>query len=182
MAGTGYLQIVQIFAYLLKFKPKLLLIDEPDAHLHASTQERLITALEQAASEFPDTQFLITTHSPSFVRACGESTLVHWMDQGQRRVESQETIKARMGWGALDKEAILFTEDEKVSHIKNIMRQWPSLDRRVLVWPTFGNSGLMSGQSISRLRSTLGIPILVHRDRDFMSDNDITEWGARQKI
>lgn len=41
MAGTGFLQVAQIFAYLLHFKPKLLLIDEPDSHLHPGTQERL---------------------------------------------------------------------------------------------------------------------------------------------
>lgn len=41
MVGTGFLQVAQIFAYLLHFKPKLLLIDEPDSHLHPGTQERL---------------------------------------------------------------------------------------------------------------------------------------------
>jgi predicted ATPase len=45
MAGTGFLQVVQIFAYLLYFKPKILLVDEPDAHLHPSRQQALIKAL-----------------------------------------------------------------------------------------------------------------------------------------
>jgi hypothetical protein len=68
LAGTGFLQIVQIFAYLLKFRPALILIDEPDAHLHPSTQERLIKAIEEATQVFPNTKFLITTHSPALVR------------------------------------------------------------------------------------------------------------------
>ena len=50
-AATGILQTIQIFAYLIFFEPKLMLIDEPDAHLHPNRQERLIEALEQAADE-----------------------------------------------------------------------------------------------------------------------------------
>jgi ABC-type lipoprotein export system ATPase subunit len=71
-AATGVLQVVQIFAYLILFRPKLLLIDEPDAHLHPDKQERLIEALERAAHEF-DAQIILTTHSPHVVRAASGS-------------------------------------------------------------------------------------------------------------
>ncbi len=40
-AATGLLQVIQIFAYLILFEPKIMLIDEPDAHLHPDKQERL---------------------------------------------------------------------------------------------------------------------------------------------
>lgn len=33
LAGTGILQVIQIFAYLYLFRPSILLIDEPEAHL-----------------------------------------------------------------------------------------------------------------------------------------------------
>jgi predicted ATPase len=69
MAGTGFLQVVQIFAYLLYFKPKLLLVDEPDAHLHPSRQQALIRALGEATTDFPDTQIVFPPFaSPSFGR------------------------------------------------------------------------------------------------------------------
>ena len=45
LAGIGFLQVIQIFAYLIYFRPVLLLVDEPDAHLHPSAQERLVRAL-----------------------------------------------------------------------------------------------------------------------------------------
>ncbi|SFF25014.1 ATPase/GTPase, AAA15 family [Methylobacterium sp. yr596] len=176
MAGTGYLQVVQIFAYLLKFKPKLLLIDEPDAHLHPSTQERLIKALEEAAAEFPETKFILSTHSPHLVRAASSLSRVHWMENGHLRADSEDKIRLRMGWGALDKGLILFTEDEDMSYLKSIISQWPDLDRKILLWPTFGHGGIPSGDSLNKLRSSLGIPVFVHRDRDFMSDNDINHW------
>ena len=82
MAGTGFLQVVQLFAYLLYFKPKLLLIDEPDAHLHPGRQQLLIRALEKASQEFPDTQIVLSTHSPSLVRALSTNAVIHWIESG----------------------------------------------------------------------------------------------------
>lgn len=180
MAGTGFLQVVQIFAYLLTFSPRLLLIDEPDAHLHPGTQEALIRAIEQAALEFPDTQFLISTHSPSLVRACGSETKVHWIENGAIKAEDESRVRLRMGWGALDKGLILISEDEKLSLLNGIISQWPELERKVLVWPAFGTGGLPSGDSVAKLSNALGIPIVIHRDRDFMSDNDVEEWKKKK--
>nr|WP_280938300.1 ATP-binding protein [Xanthobacter sp. 126] len=180
MAGTGFLQIVQIFACLLKFKPRLLLIDEPDAHLHPGTQELLIKAIEEATLEFPDTQFVLTTHSPSMIRACGEKTKVRWMDKGSMRTESERMIRQRMGWGALDKELILFTEDEDISYMNSLLSQWPEIERKCLVWSTFGSAGLPHGDALLKLRDSLGVSVLVHRDRDFMSDRDIEGWMQKR--
>lgn len=180
MAGTGFLQVVQIFAYLLTFSPRLLLIDEPDAHLHPGTQEALIRAIEEAALEFPDTQFLISTHSPSLVRACGPETKVHWIENGAIKAEDEARVRLRMGWGALDKGLILISEDEKLSLINGIISQWPELERKILVWPAFGTGGLPSGDSVAKLRNALGIPIVIHRDRDFMSDSDIDGWKDKK--
>lgn len=182
MAGTGYLQVVQIFAYLLKFKPALLLIDEPDAHLHPGTQERLILALEEAAIAFPDTKFLITTHSPHLVRSCGPRTSVQWMEDGQLRRDEESTIRLRMGWGSLDKEIMIFTEDEDLSGIQAILSQWPDLSRKVLLWPTFGQASIPHGITIAKLRERHGIPVIVHRDRDFMSDSDIEAWEDKKGL
>ena len=181
MAGTGFLQIVQIFTYLLKFKSNLILIDEPDAHLHPGTQERLIIALEKAAIAFPATKLIISTHSPSLVRACGPTTRVHWMDRGSALREGDDIVKLRMGWGALDKDLILFTEDENTSYLKSIISQWPELDRKILIWPTFGKNSLPHGESLKKLRDKMKVGIMVHRDRDFMSDNDVSLWKAFKK-
>ena len=173
MAGTGFLQVVQIFAYLLHFKPRLLLIDEPDAHLHPSTQERLISAIESASGEFPETQFILTTHSPSMVRAATSISIIAWMPDGQTRPDTDDQVRRRMGWGALDKDIMLVTEDANLKYLKSILGQWPDIARKVLLWPTFGSGSLPKGQAVKKFRDELGIPIIVHRDRDFMSDQDL---------
>lgn len=172
MAGTGFLQVVQIFAYLLYFRPKLLLIDEPDSHLHPGTQERLIAAIEDAARDFSETQFMLTTHSPSLVRASSAISQVLWMSDGVLRDEKEEQIRQRMGWGALDKDLLLITEDGNLQYMKNIIAQWPDLARKVLLWPTFGSGSLPRGSALAKIRKELGIAIVVHRDRDFLSDTD----------
>jgi predicted ATPase len=172
MAGTGFLQVVQIFAYLLHFRPKLLLIDEPDSHLHPGTQERLIRAIEEAAKEFPETQFLLTTHSPHLVRASSATSHVRWMADGILRTEKEEQVRQRMGWGALDKDLMLITEDGNLLYMKNILAQWPEVSRNVLLWPTFGSGSLPRGSAVAKLKKELGIAVVVHRDRDFMSDSD----------
>ena len=42
LIGSGYIQLIQIFSYILLFKPGILLVDEPDIHLHPSVQEKLV--------------------------------------------------------------------------------------------------------------------------------------------
>jgi AAA15 family ATPase/GTPase len=45
LVGTGFIQLIQIFCYVLLFKPGVLLIDEPDIHLHPDVQEKLVAVL-----------------------------------------------------------------------------------------------------------------------------------------
>lgn len=60
LLGTGYLQVIQMLSYIYLFEPVILLIDEPDTHLHPSAQERLVSVLERAAAPF-DTKIIMTT-------------------------------------------------------------------------------------------------------------------------
>lgn len=179
MAGTGLLQVTQIFAYLLFFKPKVLLIDEPDAHLHPTAQERLISALEAASNSFPNTQIILTTHAPRLVRAAHRQTEVVWINDGVVK-ETGSTARSRMGWGALDKEVFLFSEDANVDMLQSLLDQWPDIARRTAIWPCFGVTSLPDGSRLRRLQEQHGITALVHRDRDFMSDNDCAAWSDRK--
>ncbi|MDH6268290.1 putative ATPase [Rhizobium sp. SG_E_25_P2] len=177
MAGTGFLQVVQIFAYLLYFRPKLLLIDEPDAHLHPGRQQRLIKALELASKNFPGTQIVISTHSPHLVRALSEDSCIHWLENGSAKANG-DVVRQRMGWSILDKELIIFTEDGNTEKLQNILNQWPTLAQKCAIWPTFGKDSLPNGPKAVTLMNKMRIKILIHRDRDFMSDADAAAWSA----
>lgn len=175
MAGTGFLQVVQIFAYLLYFKPKLLLIDEPDAHLHPGRQQRLIKALELALEQFSETQIILTTHSPSLVKALSDKATVHWMSDGEVRAHGS-MVRERMGWNALDKDIVIFTEDGNTSYLQSIIDQWPEISNTCLLWPVFGKGSLPDGQKARKISERMGIKVLVYFDNDFMSPDDRLDW------
>lgn len=175
MAGTGFLQVVQIFAYLLYFRPKILLVDEPDAHLHSGRQQRLIVALEEAVTAFQDTQIIITTHSSSLVRALSPSAKIHWLESGRVRAEG-DLVRERMGWSILDRDIIIFSEDSNSKYLQAILDQWPDIAHRCVIWPTFGRDALPSGDKAKKISDRMNVKVLIHRDRDFMSDEDVADW------
>ncbi|WP_150297680.1 ATP-dependent nuclease [Salipiger aestuarii] len=173
LAGIGFLQVIQIFAYLVYFRPRLLLVDEPDSHLHPDMQERLVTVLMEAAQEY-DSQIVLTTHSPSVVRSLGNEANLVWMRDGKLVSNKTDEIRRDMGWGLLDKSILLITEDKKVAMLHRILAQWPDLDRKTVVWPMAGNTSLPNASSLTALKDLLGkhMKIVLHRDSDFMVQSE----------
>ncbi|EDZ46967.1 RecF/RecN/SMC N terminal domain protein [Rhodobacterales bacterium Y4I] len=176
-AATGILQVVQIFAYLILFKPKLMLIDEPDAHLHPDKQERLIEALELASKEF-ETQIVLTTHSPNIVRAASLVSKLVWMKDGTVQTEDDEAIRRLLGWGGLDKSILFFVEDEDDKPLRAILRQWPTISTQVAVCRCFGIDNLPRDKFLKGLLvdGELKVKAAIHRDGDFMTDEEANKW------
>lgn len=176
-AATGVLQVVQIFAYLILFEPKVMLIDEPDAHLHPNKQERLIESLERAAPDY-NTQVILTTHSPHIVRAASPSTKLVWMKGGAVETEDDEVIRRLLGWGGLDKAALFFVEDEDDKPLRAVLRQWPDLARQLAVCRCFGIDNLPRDKFLKGLLldGKLKNRALLHRDGDFMTPQEAEKW------
>lgn len=179
-AATGVLQVIQIFAYLVLFRPKLILIDEPDAHLHPDKQERLIEALELAAGEF-EVQVLLTTHSPHIARAASPAVGLLWVNSGRVVEEQNGKIRSLLGWGGLDRKILFFVEDENDLPIRSILRQWPQLHRQINVCRCFGVDNLPKNALLEGLlgEEAFNIKVLVHRDRDFMTDEESEKWKQK---
>lgn len=174
LAGIGFLQVIQIFAYLVYFKPVVLLVDEPDSHLHPTAQERLVTVLSDAARKF-DAQVLLSTHSPSVIRALPPDAKVIWMKEGEVQDKGDTQGRSLMGWGLLDRRVLLMTEDKGAGMIQALVSQWPDLDRKVAVWPFHGSSKLPSPEVVSELVTLTGgsVKVLLHKDRDFLMEPEI---------
>lgn len=169
LAGIGFLQVIQIFSYLVYFRPVILLVDEPDSHLHPTAQEKLVRVLADAAKMF-DTQVLLTTHSPSVVRALPQDARVVWMKAGQVQPDGNVTGRQMMGWGLLDKRILFLTEDTKIGMLRSLLSQWPDIERAVALWPLHGSGKLLDAAGCASLQSLLGdgMKMVLHRDRDFM--------------
>lgn len=174
LIGIGYLQVIQIFAYLIYFEPDLLLVDEPDAHLHPTAQEKLVSILSNECL-VRETQVIMTTHSPSVVRALPPDANVIWMKDGVVQSDGNSVGRNTMGWGLLDKKVLLMTEDSNSSGIRALISQWPHIDRAVAIWPFHGTGKLPPADTIEGLNNLFDkkIKIVIHRDRDFLTDEEI---------
>ena len=176
LAGTGFLQVIQIFAYIVYFRPIILLVDEPDSHLYPAAQERLVAVLAEAARRF-DTQVLLTTHSPSVIRALPSDAKVIWMKEGRVQAKGDTEGRALMGWGLLDRRVLLMTEDKDTEMLRSLLAQWPDLNRQVAIWPFHGSSKLPTPEVVTGLVKLMGanLKIVLHRDRDFLMPCEIDE-------
>lgn len=174
LAGIGYLQVLQIFSYLVYFQPVVLLVDEPDAHLYPAAQEQLIRVLAEAAATF-DSQVLLTTHSPSIVRSLPSESKVIWMKGGSVQPKGNEEGRQLMGWGLLDRRIVLLTEDSETEMLQNIIGQWPELERLISIWPYNGTGNTLLPETINGLKNILSndVRFIVHRDRDFMMPEEV---------
>ena len=66
-AASGFLQVLMVYSALLAHEGSILLVDEPDAHLHILLQDKMYSQLREYARE-NRSQLIISTHSESLVR------------------------------------------------------------------------------------------------------------------
>jgi ABC-type ATPase involved in cell division len=100
--GTGTLQAIQVLANLYLFKPRVLLLDEPDSHLHPDNQRRMIRALWQV-SEMGYTQVIATTHSRHVLNAKPELAKLLMVSGGRLVPGAEERpVALLMELGAID--------------------------------------------------------------------------------
>lgn len=174
LVGTGYLQLIQIFTYILLFEPGILLIDEPDIHLHPTAQSKLVKVLAKVANE-RNLRILLSTHSPFIVRGAPASANIYWLNDGEVSSHNRQQVELALGWGAFGKKIILVSEDSNTSFLEKIVSQWPEIERNVAFYPGTGYSHIPTPAQAKVLFDTLGgaYKIVIHRDRDSLTDNEI---------
>ena len=73
-AASGFLQVLMVHAALLARDASVILIDEPDAHLHILLQDRLYRDLRKYARE-NSTQMIVATHSERLINIVAETDI-----------------------------------------------------------------------------------------------------------
>jgi len=187
LAGTGALQAMQILSYIHRFAPSLIVLDEPDSHLHPNNQ-RLLCGLLRTIAEERGTQVLLTTHSRHVVDALSGSVRFLWVRNGTVEIASEDDeIGVLLDIGALDvrervasmeAKAIVLTEDTNHRLLERILESNGFDMAATLVLPYHGVT------TVKNLRPLLQIirssndtaTIAVHRDRDFLSGTEVGEW------
>ncbi len=137
--GSGLLQWLSVFALATDPEIDVLLLDEPDAHLHPSLQDQLLEGLRGLA-ETAGKQVLVATHSTEILRNADPHDILHVRRGGGGYLEkdSQKVgMLAGMGTdyaprvdGAKKSKRILFVEGRSDLRILKILAsklemEWP---------------------------------------------------------
>ena len=140
--GSGFLQWLSVFALATDPEINVLLLDEPDAHLHSSLQEQLLGSLREIASR-TGKQALIATHSAEILRNAEPADILHIRsggNGGRYLVEERQKVGLLAGLGSdyaplVDKakrtKRILFVEGRSDIDILRILA-----DKLDIAWPS----------------------------------------------
>jgi len=186
--GTGVLQAIQILSYINYFKPKILLLDEPDSHVHPANQKRMALKLWELAKE-KDLNIILTTHSRHLLSALEGKAQVLWIKDGEAIKEHFE-YDILMDIGALETEYLfnskkvklfVLTED-KVEDVKktkdflNVIIQANGFkEEEIVLFSYEGCSNFHTARVIKKFiqKQIPGIKILIHQDLDFYDPDDV---------
>ena len=94
-AGSGFHQTLTLLAFLYGYNPTVILLDEPDAHLHVNLQRQILDYFK-AVSAKNRVQFLIATHAEEFVKGVGIAQIISLLPPKPVRLLSTENILTAM--------------------------------------------------------------------------------------
>lgn len=188
LSGTGVIQITQILAYVILFKPKILLVDEPDSHLHPSRQALLSMAFERIVEHY-GCKVVVSTHSRHLVSSASSRTKLVWLRNGKVEVQDDHgLVGILMDLGALDQidsagaDIVLCTEDKGKKNIEACVAALETaVDIKVISYNGVNNAA--SAAVIKAMSELLAKTpsIIIHRDRDFLTEKEIELWGMEYR-
>lgn len=185
LCGTGLLQVIQIMAYSIYFQPKLLLLDEPDEHLHPNNQILLCKALKLLVEEY-NLQIILSTHSRHIISAMEGDAKYIWMKNGEICKEKIEPTYYNLLFdlGALDTfddvirgkyRNIVLTEDSDITYMQTLLKANNIDLNTTLIYPYKTceqlESAILVGDFIKKAAPNCNV--IIHRDRDFMTDDEV---------
>ena len=183
-AGTSILQASQILAYITLFKPSVLILDEPDSHLHPNNQRALCNLITELAAK-RGFRALISTHSRHVLDALRDTASVVWVNDGKKvDYDSVSTASMLMEIGALDSvdyftnghlRCLFATEDSSPESLKALDALLRSNGFHMGDTEVRPYAGCSKIDSAKVLRSFLadkapGVKFALHRDRDYMDE------------
>ncbi|MDU2239740.1 MAG: ATP-binding protein [Paenibacillus sp.] len=186
-AGTGVLQAIQILSYVNLYRPKMLILDEPDSHLHPNNQRKLATVLRKFTEE-RELQILLSTHSRHLIDELFESSKMHWVQHGKIKVEEDyDIVRVLTDIGALDRgerllrdniKYVFLTEDSDTSGVRALLVSSGYDLNEVDIWSYEGCAKVdiaLVLNAFIRKHAPLS-KVILHRDRDYLNDGEIQDY------
>lgn len=139
-SGSGFHQVLLLLAFFYARPSTVLLLDEPDAHLHVVLQKQIYDMLRSLAAE-RRSQLIVATHAEVLIDATSPQSILSFFREPHRLVERaqrdevREAIKRLTATDMLRAElspGVLYVEGESDF---NLLRAWARvLGHRVSKW------------------------------------------------
>lgn len=145
--GSGFLQWLSVFALALDKNNNVLLLDEPDAHLHSSLQSLLLEKLERICEQ-NNKQVLMVSHSSELIKLIDFRKVLHVESSRAEYLKSnEEKVLVLEGLGSkyfplldsiIEHKKILLVENssdtEVLKSVCEVMgKKWPN---NIVEWVT----------------------------------------------
>ena len=196
--GSGFQQFLYLFGFILLRRPTVIMLDEPDVHLHGSLQAVLLDELKRLTQQ--GKQVLFATHSRELIARVSPENILS-LDDGARRLSvSFDVYDVMDRLGSLDPtqlvliqayRRIVLVEDQTDRDLLSIFcakslgtEIWQQVERRVAFCYARGNP--WKQHDVPRLRQLLQqatalsgseVKMFVIADRDYHSDPACLERG-----
>ena len=136
-AGSGFLQVLMLVTFLNSRPGTVLLLDEPDAHLHVILQDSIYNELK-AAAQASNSQLVIATHSEVVINAVEPRELCALVGEPKKLADNTEKSSLIRSLSALSNmDIILALEIKNILYVEghtdlDILKEWANiLDHRV---------------------------------------------------
>jgi hypothetical protein len=190
-AGTSILQASQLLAYISLFRPQVLILDEPDSHLHPDNQ-RILCDLVFSLATTRGFQAIISTHSRHVLDSMRSRGKVIWLSKGAIVDQPDiSTTAVLLDLGALDSvdyfadgelRCVVATEDSEKDALKAILWSNEFVEDVTEVASYAGCSKVDAAIVLGRFLTDKAphVRLAVHRDRDYMTDE--TSMGFEMRL
>jgi energy-coupling factor transporter ATP-binding protein EcfA2 len=128
-AGSGFQQVVLLLASLFTRKESVVLVDEPDAHLHVFLQDTIFAELGKAAAE-TGSQLIMATHSEVIFNSAAPEQICIMMGKPRRLSTAGEVQKLRQAVAILQQsDLVQALEAPGILYLEgytdlNLLREW----------------------------------------------------------
>lgn len=194
-AASGLYEILFLLATIIGESGKILLLDEPELHLHPAMQKRILDLLSESTTGSGN-QILLITHSPYLISAqdidatwrfamTEHGTEVHNLGRVLSELEGQEREKLAVKLLNPDVRSILFSQGvifvegpsdkivvEQIDRYLSTKKKGANIDESE--WPIIDIGGKKSLHSFMTLSHILGVPNLAILDYDSLMHKDHT--------
>ena len=128
-AGSGFLQVLMLLTFLHARPGTVLLLDEPDAHLHVILQDGIYSELRAAARK-SHSQLIVATHSEVVINAVDPRELRAMLDAPRKLADDGEKAALIRSLSALSNLDVMQAREQgQVLYVEghtdlNLLRTW----------------------------------------------------------